>query len=429
MPLKYFELDRFILKNLLREKNISHGQAARRLKISTKSIQRWINGTTRRIRSDRLNQLSEYLSVESSRLVLGDIENDLRIKRSNELILHFTSHESQMRVWADEDWKKYIKALKEIAVRDLSTYQEMIVLKRIGFCFLGMGSLKTAVHYLKKAKLKAKKLNHADELIRTKSLLALCDGLNGNFKKAYEQISEAEKYLAQATSLGRSVLYYCKGRVLLSNGCYLAAEKDLRKAASLALQTAEKNYLWPATAYLYLAWTYLRMKNYPEAHRSFGRSLDLATTSGWPYGIAVATLGMEVVKSLLHLSHEKNHNILKKVKRYFKLVQVPAIDTRFRQLLLAYSILIENFEEARKALSERKTPYRRSKLFYSYYILDSLLLSKVMDDSESVSGKDVKRASDFFRKHRMQSELDCLKWLSTKRKVDKIQFFQLFSFF
>lgn len=427
MTVKYFNIDQGIIRSLIRARKLSNVQIAKRLNVSTKTIQRWTNGTVLRIRAEVLNDLAEILSTTPAELIVKD-QDTVRVKPANKLVKSITTDDYFLHVRATEDWHNYIETLQSIALEELPNLQEIKVIKCLGAAYLYLGILHSAKEHLDKARMKALNFKKHEVLIEIYAWFAFYEEMKGGMQECFRWIEDAEKLVGDETSeRSRGLLDFFKGTLLLSADRLSEAEPVLRRALRRAHNKGHSDGVRVAIVYPYLGWLYLRQRRFAKARAVFARSLEFAIRAGWPKGVAISKMALAIVEGILLNQTGVPARTLGKAKRYYELTPFRALESRFEQLQFFYGVAIGDFDHAAKYLAERKRLARSIPLRSAHLTLDSLFLAKLQ--SKNLSEESVEQARLAFQKNGLHAAIEILNWLQSVSKIECEDFLGKYRFY
>lgn len=427
MTLELIEIDAAILRKFLEAQGLPRTHLAQTLKVTTKTIQRWLNGTVRRLKPDTLGALAKALGVSPSALCTSPVVVAKRpIDRSLEELCsdHFIQ-----RVRAANDWESYRRILKTYSGRGLGTQQELILYKHIGFASLFIGKLRSAKSNLEKALEIAQALRSFDEQIFILNWLAIRSELVGHLLPALDYFEESRKLLAKTDNpLCKSDYHFKLGRVLHFLENHKDAAHHLRKSILLDRKMNSTNQVMISVKYFHLGETYLRARDFKNARISFIRNLKSSERAGWVRGQSYSHFCMGIIRILHGESYNEVRSQLGKAKRLRDVSQFHRLDSRVEKFELFYCLANGFIPEAKSLVKRRLAMTRLSRLQFSSAVLDGLFLAKLHPEEFKMRPSFIEKAADLFAKNNLHKSLTLLEYLNSQERISLQHVFDLYHF-
>ncbi|WP_168196415.1 helix-turn-helix transcriptional regulator [Bdellovibrio sp. NC01] len=427
MSSELIEIDPNELRALLRTRGLSRYDLAKKLDISTKTVQRWLNESVRRIRLETLERLAGALEVNPEQLKKS--ATPIANHKTNKTLDQLCSFEFFKKVRTNGDWENYLDILKTFNPQALSSEQRLDLYKHIGICSYYLRKFKACRLYLKRADEIADALNRPVEKLLIYKWQAAREHNLGNFAEAQNHLLRAEELLSHTDDMSIHAWYfYYKAQFLHQEGHY-EASLAFGKQALLLEYTMEEapNMLHISLQYFQVGCTHLRLGNYLKAKIMFQRMLRCAEKAGWVRGVSFGHFYLAVVYKLAGRSHLV-HRHFGKARVFHHFVKERRHDPHVAQIEFLYQISNARFEESKKNILQRLKKARNSRLHFAYTVIDALFLQKLCPDLLTIRQSYLDMTEEFFTKNNIKPGLELLKTLSQKTHMTEHEVFQLYHF-
>lgn len=426
MSSELIEIDPNALRALLRARGFTRYDLAKKLDMSTKTVQRWLNESVRRIRVDTLEKLAAALDVSPEQLKKST--TSIAQRATNKALEELTSRDFVKKIRTNGDWQNYLNILKSFAPHTLSSEQRLDLFKHIGISSYYLRKFRACRMYLNQATDIANTLKLPSEQLDILNWHALREESTGNFVEAQGYFDKAENILAQIEDpLAQALFYYKKGRLLYQMEKYDEALSYSKKSILLEYSSEDSTpMLNIALNYLQLGTTYLRIKNYSKAHAMFIRNVHTAEKAGWVRGIFFAQFYLGLLQEMKNPGSTNSH--FGKARMIQKLGSDKRYDHRTAQMEFIYLVLQHRHDEAKHNLTLRLKKNRNSRLHFSYTVLDALFLEKLQPGLLHVRRSYVEVAGDFFKRNHIHQGLALIKTLTDASDIKVSQFLELYPF-
>ncbi|MFS4458707.1 helix-turn-helix domain-containing protein [Bdellovibrio sp. HCB2-146] len=411
MGTEFFELCHETLSSLLKEKELTQAELAHRLSISKKTIQRWVNRTTRRVSHDTLTQLATALGTTAEKLIRS--AEKIQVRPYNTGLKELTSEEYLLKVRLTADWASYRRILASYIADDLPSQQQAVLFKNLGIASLYLGKLRAGKTYLEKSISIAKTLGDRDTKSLSYSWLAVREELNGNLHEASMLVQKAESLLsAKSCAITISTFHFLKGRLFFHSEKYDQAIVSMKQAIIESYKSETPGVLlMTAVFYLHLTWVYLRQRDLQNATIALNRVQRLAEKIGWVRGQAIIHLSYATISLLKNEYCPLAKGRVKKGRSLNKLAPRRPLDSRLEQLEFIHHIANGDFEKAKDVALMRLSWAQPCQLYTSYAILDCLFLSKLSPQILVVRASLVEKAQRVFRENQLQESTEAIEFL------------------
>jgi transcriptional regulator with XRE-family HTH domain len=397
MSSELIEIDASALRNLLKHHEMSQYDLAARLEISTKTIQRWMNQSIRRVKPETIAKLCQVLGPDAD-----TIKRDfpaLNLRPTDKAVAEICSERSFQSIRLTDDWNRYLEILKSIHTETLSSEQCFVVSRNIGISSFYLGKFQAAKIHLSKAFKYAELLQNEDHKADIRNWSARLEEAVGNLYKADDYLNQNSQILHLITR--RSVLAeysYVRGRVHLHRCQNQDAETQFRQGLLTKLRTRTKPYpLLIAWMYLHLAHLYLRTKNYTKAQVCCLRFLKSAERSGWGRGILLANYYLGITESFKNGSTEASRKYFGKARVMHKNSYVDRFCPLLSQAEFLYFILNAQYDNAKTVLVHRMFKTRNAEFYLASTTIDGLILAKLNPGVQVVRKSMIARAKEYYR--------------------------------
>jgi transcriptional regulator with XRE-family HTH domain len=424
---EFFELCHESLAVLLKERDLSQAELAHRLHMSKKTVQRWINRTTRRISAETLHQLAEALGTPVESLTRS--AEKIQIRPFNAGLKELTTDEYIIRVRMSADWHSYQKILLSFPAQEIPSQQQILLFKNLGIANIYLGKMRAAKSFLQKSLAVATTLDDNPNQAMIYSYLAIREALSGNIIEALHSIELAEEKLpANAKSIIKSTFYFMKGRVFYHAENTTEAKKWIRKAIRENYKAPEGSLRNTAVFYAHLAWVYMREKDLRNAGIALRRTLFYAEKIGWVHGLAIAHTSLAFIDKIKDSNSDELASSLRRGRQLRKSSQGLPLDMRLDQVEFILSVLNEDYEKAKVWAQRRLTASQSSPLFLSYAILDVLFLTKLSPVFFLLRPILNEKAQALFHDNDLKKSSASLDFLLSKKSISREDFIKHYIF-
>lgn len=421
------EIDPNELRALLRTRGLSRYDLAQKLDISTKTVQRWLNESVRRIRLETLERLATALEVNPEQLRKS--ATPIANYKTNKTLDQLCSFEFFKKVRTNGDWDNYLEILKTFSPQTLSSEQRLDLYKHIGICSFHLRKFKACRLYLKRADEIADVLNRPLQKLSIYKWQAAREHNLGNFAEAQMNLLKAEELLSHTDDMSVHAWYfYNKARFLHHEGNYEESLAFNKQALLLEYSMDEApNMLHISHQYFQVGCTHLRMGNYLKAKIMFQRMLRCAEKAGWVRGVSFGHFYLGVVFKLAGRKQLMQRHF-GKARVFHHFVKERRYDPQVGQIEFLYQISSGRFEDSKKNVLQRLKKSRNSRLHFAYTVMDALFLQKLCPNLLSIRQSYLDVTEEFFRKNNIKPGLDLLMTLSKKTQLSEQDVFELYHF-
>lgn len=424
---EFFELCHESLAVLLKERNLSQAELAHRLDMSKKTVQRWINRTTRRISAETLEKLAEVLNAPAERLTRSG--EKIQIRPFHAGLKELTTEDYLVRVRISGEWESYLKILLSFPIDETPSQQQALVYKNVGIANIYLGKLRAAKNALQKSISLAQTLQDEEIQILSHSWLALRDELYGSPSDAQSNIEKAESLLnSDSRPMVKAVFYFLKGRVLYHGENNADAHKYMRMAISQTYMAPEGSLRITAIYYMHLSWAQLRDRNYAKAKSSLRRVRFYAEKTGWVRGQAIAHLTSAVLDSQVNPDCPEILRSLKRGRGLRRSAKEIPLETQLEQAEFVLSILNQDFEKAKIWVQKRITASQSSPLLTANAIMDALFLNRLCPGIFTIRPSIIEKAEKLFAANNLIQSTRNLNYLLGTEKISREDFIKKYIF-
>lgn len=416
------------LSQILDDKKISQSEFAASLGIATKTVQRWINGTTKTVAEATLDEIAKTLKVDSA--VLSNAAIPVLVKRNNRALGKLTAISYFEKVRSSDDWDDYVELLSSYKDEELSTEQEMLLQQYLGVSYAYLGKFRAARKCLDRALMLSQALENNEEIINIMGWLGICEELRGDHNAALKFVNQVASIATEDVSLPTLVtMYMLRGRVLLHAGRLNGAEKSLRKGIVLGLRDRKASLTRVAVMKVYLGWLYLRRRDLPKAKVTFTWLIKASKAAGWNRGIAIAYYALGVIE--FFQSKEKNQKVQKLFghARYFsEIASHRRMETKLEQLQYVQSVLMGDYAKAAQICIKRLKAVRSSSQYAAFVVVDMLFLSKIENSEFKMKNGLVTLARGVLKRSGLNETLEVISDLEKRSSISTKDFAKLYCF-
>lgn len=424
---EFFELCHESLAVLLKERNLSQAELAHRLRMSKKTVQRWINRTTRRISAETLEQLAQVLGAPTERLTRTS--EKIQIRPFHAGLKELTTEDYLIRVRISGEWESYLKILQSFPIDEIPTQQQALVYKNIGIANIYLGKLRAAKNSLQKSVSLAQTMQDDEMQVLAHSWLALRDELYGSPSEAKENLDKAESLLtSDSRPIVKAVFYFLKGRVLYHGENNAEAHKYIRMAISETYKAPEGSLRITAIYYMHLSWAHLRDKDYNKAKNSLRRVRFYAEKTGWVRGQAISYLTSAILDSQVNPECPKLMQSLKKGRGLYRSAKEFPLETQLEQAEFVLSVLSQNFEKAKTFVQKRITASQSSPLLTAHAIMDAMFLNRLCPGIFVLRPSIIEKAEKLFAANNLTHSTRNLNYLLGTEKITREDFIKNYIF-
>lgn len=427
MKMDLVEIDANLLRNFIEAQGLSHSSLAGTLKVTTKTIQRWLNGSVRRLKPETLQSLAKALGVLPERLSRSQVVLSNRpIDRSLE---ELCSEHFYKRVRASNEWESYSRILKSYLHKDLRSSQQMVLHKHLGQTSLFLGELRSGKSHLDKALEIAHALHNIDEQIFILNWLAIRSELVGNILLAMDYFKKSEELLPKTDNLACVAdLYFKKGRVLFHLEHQEESVRLIRESIWLDYKRGSQNQVMISVKYFQLGGNYLRARDLKKAKVAFMRNLRCAEKAGWVRGQAYTYFCLGIIRLLEGDDYSEVRAHVGKAKRLRDNSHFHRLDTKVEQFEFFYCMANDLPEEAKNLLVKRMALVRPSRMHFAFAVLDSMFLGRRYPEHFRIRQTLVEKAKELFIKNGLKEALALLEYLNSVKSISKEDFIKRYRF-
>lgn len=424
---EYIEICPVELRKQIQIKGFTHADLALRLNISTKSVQRWLNQTIKRMKVENLRKLAEALEVSPDTFTKQ--RQAIRQRTVNKSFEDLSSEQLLFRTLATDDWERYTRLLASFNPQELSTNQEAILYKNLGLAACFRGKMKASKKYLDQAYALAESIGDIDIMVSCLIWQCMRCKMRGDLPSGYGYAEKAESMLTLVKN--KKLIFGFKailGLILMHSGRIDEAIAHFRISVAGHYREDNPNIVAIAFAYVYLAFAYMRKRDFKNAKITTERALRASQKAGWVKGHVTCNLLLGVLTYLTQDEKESARGYFGKGRSLKKCLAGGLTDSRIDQLEFLRALFQGNYQEAKMMVADRLMRYRQSHLFLSYAILDALFLARLQPGSVPVRWTLVDRAADVFAQSQCHEALQLLNLLKSKAQISFEEFMALYIF-
>lgn len=426
MSLEYIEISPEELRKQLRERGLTHADLARMLGLSTKSVQRWLNQSIKRMKIENLEKLARALNIDKELITKRVPFRPSPLNRSFE---DLCSEHLLFNIAANDDWLTYASLLRSYDPKQLPSSQEAYLYKNLGIASMRLGKMNAAKVYLDKALALAETNDDYDLLVVALTThLDRCHWM-GDYKAGMSYLEKATVLLPKVSSDKVASLYWARnGKFFINSGRIDEGIFLLRRALGRYYKVEKPNVKFVAFCLNYLAWSYLRIGNYKMALVTAKRALRASHNAGWIRGQSLAFYILGILTYFMPETVGLRDKYFGKGRAIKRHIPNRPIDAPIEKIEFLRHCLNGNLEAARAAVLWRLKKTRRSNLYFSYAVLDALFLAKLDVGSQPIRKTFVERAEEVFSKMQTKDALVAMKFLKSKSSITREELMKYFVF-
>lgn len=429
MNTELIEIDPAALRKLLEAHSLSRIEFAEKLGISTKTVQRWINESVRRVRPDTLEKMAAVFQTKPDELRKNSVPIEFRpINRALEEIC---SENFLNRIRAGDEFPSYLKLLKSFNPSELCSAQKLTLYIHIGLTSFHLQKTKSSRMYFDEALKIANCLNEPEKAISILTWSALRENFSGNHKEAEGLIELSETYLAQTKGSlsARCEHIFRKAQIFYQNENSAAAVPLLREAILLEYKIRPVIDAYKlGIKYFHLSECYLRMRDYANAERALLKTYKMSEKCGWVRGQSYSHYSLAIIKLFKGEDLEQVRFSMNKARQLKAFTGPQRINTKAEHREFIYLIGKEKYDEAKALVLLNIRNSRRYSYFLSYAILDGLFLTKIAPQHFQMRPSLIARAEDYFRRNNLPQSLKTLENLKNREFISYQDILELYVF-
>lgn len=408
------------------DKGLTHADLAHRLKISTKSVQRWLNQSIKRMKIGNLQKLAEVLEVSPEILTKRAVIRSRAINRPFE---NLCSSHLWHRVHANDDWDRYVSLLKTFDGRDLSSAQEATLYKNLGVASLYRGKLKAGKRYLDQSYALAESLGLGDLQLDCLSWQMVRCVFRGDNPEALSYLRRADPFLPSVTDVKVVCSFWVKvAHIHFQSGEIEEGIRLVRRSLSVYYREPQANIAFVAFNYVHLAWAYLRKRDFRKAAVTARRAESVCRKAGWIRGQATVYMLQGFLELISSGDTQVSRSLFGKAQGFKKYIPNQAVDSRIEQMEFLRFILRDDHLRAQKIILSRLNSHRKKRVKHSYAILDALILSRLWPEMMSVRSTTVDRAAEVFERNQCAEALHFLSVLRSRPTITADELLKIYPF-
>ncbi|MBO9666216.1 MAG: helix-turn-helix transcriptional regulator [Bdellovibrio sp.] len=426
MSTELIEIDSAVLRDLLKKRGLTRYDLAQRLEISTKTIQRWLNHSVRRVKLETLMKLAAAL--ETSPEELRKNSPTVSVRTTDRAVEEICSTTFLERIRLTDDWHNYLALLKTIHAGQLSSEQRLLLFKNIGISSFYLAKFRACRLYLEQALELANLLDIPYQQVDILSWTARRAEAMGNFDQALHYLAKVEALLPTQNCMRTLAEYsYIKARVHHHLEQYEQSIGFSRQAllAEYARQNVP-NCMLIAVKYWQMGNTYMRLRDFSKARMAYTRLMRASEKAGWVRGNAHGNYFLGL------LQHFNDSPLATPYFGKARMLYRHASGTRFcpesSQAEFVYLLISQRYAESKVSLLRRLQKTRNTHLYFSLAVLDGLFLAKLHPATFTMRPSFIEKAKEYFRRQNMKSALQITETLEKKSTITHKELIQLYVF-
>lgn len=428
MNTELIEINPAALRQFLEKNGLSRQDFAVKLGISTKTIQRWINGSVRRVRPDTLGRIAHVLGTTPDQLRKSAVP--LEMRPLNRALEEICRDSFLARIRATDEYTSYLKLLKSFNPQELCSAQRMTLYTYIGFTSFYLGKIRASRMYLDESLKIAQTLNDPNRIISILTWAALREESVGNTIFAMSLVEQAEPYLPYVLerSQTRAEWLFRKGYLLYHNEQVEAAIPLIRESILIEHKQPTLNLFLLGMRYFHLSECYLKQKDFVKARRTLVKTYNISEKAGWVRGQSYSHFGF----GILHIFQKNDCQTVKssfaKARMLKSYTPAERINVKPEQREFIYLILKGQLNDARALILNSIRLNRRYMHFFAFSILDGLFFEKISPETFTMRPSLIERAENYFEKNNLRFALSTLHHLRSKNRITFAELLELYIF-
>ncbi|WP_413575227.1 helix-turn-helix domain-containing protein [Bdellovibrio sp. HCB290] len=417
MGSEFVEIDGDALKELLQSKQLSAFDLAMQLRVSSKTVQRWLNHTVLKVKPETIARIGEVLGVNP--VSIRRDRPNLKIRPVNKSLAEFCSEKHFEQTRLKDSWVQYRQVLKGAKLEALPSEQQMTVCRYLGISSFYLGKFQSAKIYLNRSLEIAVSLTLTEERASILVWKGRLYETLGDFPVALSYLAEAEQLFTSETRLSIVAEHsYVLGRVHMHQDKNEEAIKELRRGILLSYrQQSKKHGQLIAWSYVMLAQLHFRLKDYANLEVTVRRLLCAAERLGWSRGILLACYYQGALASFTGRPMELSRKSFGRARATRKSIEIERYCPLLAQAEFVYFILNGRHQDAKAVMLERLHYNRHAEHLWASAVLDGMLLARLNPGMNTVRASMVQSAKQYFEMYSVRSRLDLLAKLENQSEV------------
>ena len=368
-------IDPDLLKQKLIEKNLRHIDVANKLKINSKTVQRWVNGYVTRTNIETVRELTRILKCD-----LQEICQSLVVAedRPTNAVLKTLLSPPTLRTFRNtEEYLILLDLLSKFKVDEISTSQFSEMRLAQGYFKYKLGRYRSARRFLNEAVTTAAATKNERTHLLASSYL-------GSVHKADGRYLQAEKILAnslrQALAFGDQAVIadieYRRGSLYIAQGEFTLAEQTIKRSLLRELKLPRATTRGPALKYIQLARLAFRRLNLTLAKRYYERASKHASRRGSHHTEGVAHYALALIYYMQGDSKQAEQQ-LRRARLLFFEPEGQFTNQKLLQIEFIYALYDKRYDRAETILRARYKLNRHSPTLIVEVVKSAVLLERV----------------------------------------------------
>lgn len=407
----YMILNPAALKEQFHSKGLTHATVAQHLGVSSKTVQRWVNGYVTRTSSASVTELARILNCAPQDICTSPLE--IQLRPPCEILNALLSQDFTQIFQTPKQMNAFINVLQKYEPGDLPTSQRAILKMQLGYLKYKAGQYRAAKASLEEAIELAKLTKNIELHIRAQASLCAVLKFLGKHEQALAILESTDWENIPKFAPLLSEIEYRKASLLTAQNDLESAELQLKKSLLRELRSRPRTSQSVALKYIQLARIQLRQGRFFKAAHFYKRAETHAHRAGGGPTEAVAHYGQAIVAIILNQPQlaEQEHRKARLLAGGRKGVRA---SQKLLQIEFIFALYRRDFPLCQRIIQMRYKLNRHSPPLIVDTVKQALLLEKLSE------GKIKVRPSWFMRAHRYMQHLRLSHRMEQFKKIESL---------
>lgn len=375
MRTQFLELRAEALIQQINKSEMRQSDIARALKISRKTVQRWLNGSVSRTKIEQVEKLAEILncSVEN----ITQHENRLVVTQKNRILEGLLQEEFTHSLQTSQQWATFFDVLKKFEDTPLPTEQEARLYYHLGYIQFQGGRYRSSLRYLQECLTHSRTANVKALEVRALCQMSSVYRIQGKLNEATQCLSEAATLCFYLRDLSlESEVAFRQGKIHISNHDLEKAEEFFKRSLILESRAPTTTKRGLGLKYIYLGRIQVLKRNPKLALKYYQKGTFYARKYGMRRSETISHYGQALCSYFCgDLAGVKKG--LRQARLIASTLEKFKTNQRLLHIEFNFAVLGKDFATAKALLHRRFQMNRQSKLLISETVRSALLLEKV----------------------------------------------------
>ncbi|WP_413582132.1 helix-turn-helix domain-containing protein [Bdellovibrio sp. HCB288] len=427
MGSEFVEIDGEVLNTLLQQRRLSRFDLAVKMQVTTKTVQRWLNCTIRRVKPDTLEKLAGILKVCPSQIRRASPH--VKLRPWNKSLIEFCSERNFDQVRLTDSWGRFREVLKAVKMDTLPSEQQMVVYRNLAVSSFYLGKFTATKIWLERAGQIAQSHSLNESLADILVWKARLQETLGDYDKSIHYLQLSKDLFGSVKKLSIFAEHsYVQGRICLHKGEHAEAIREFRRGVLVSHRQHSRHAHLVGWSHLLLFQTYLRLKDYKKAQVTIKRMLKMAERIGWSRGVLIAYYYSGFIVQFSGGSIEDSQHCYGRARAIKRIMNWERYCPLASQAEFLYFILTGRYQEAKKNLDVRLFKARHAEHYWAGIVLDGVLLSRLNPEAPAIRNSMIARAKKFYESRNVSRPLELLAQLQEKKMISPEQIVDYYYF-